>query len=242
MRLGLLLTGGGLAAAVAAGPGTRLGVWSFRVGLLLQALSVLVSAGGGGILAWSLVSARKSLPRRRRLEAAVGVLAALGLVGIPAGWVYTALRVPAIHDITTDTHDPPAFRALLDRRRGAPNPSTYPGDSAARRQAEAYPEIRTLSVGAPLPRVLSAARTAADELGWEVVAVDTGAGRLEAVDTSFWFGFRDDVVVRLTPADGTLRVDVRSVSRVGTSDLGTNARRIRRFLNLLRESTPAANG
>ena len=75
-----------------------------------------------------------------------------------------------------------------------------------------------------------AARHAARELGWEIAAAVSGEGRIEATDQTFWFGFKDDVVVRVRAADGGSRVDVRSVSRVGRSDVGTNARRIRRFL------------
>jgi uncharacterized protein (DUF1499 family) len=68
---------------------------------------------------------------------------------------------------------------------------------------------------------------------WEVVAADAAAGRIEATATTPWFGFRDDIVVRIVPADGGSRVDVRSVSRVGKGDLGVNARRIREFLGRL---------
>jgi uncharacterized protein (DUF1499 family) len=70
-------------------------------------------------------------------------------------------------------------------------------------------------------------------MGWEVVTVDSEAGRLEAIDTTFWFGFRDDVVVRVRPGADDVRVDVRSVSRVGVGDLGANAARIRHFLDRL---------
>jgi len=63
------------------------------------------------------------------------------------------------------------------------------------------------------------------------VATDPATGRIEATDSTFWFGFIDDVVVRLTPeTDGGTRVDVRSVSRVGLGDAGANARRVRNFL------------
>ena len=65
---------------------------------------------------------------------------------------------------------------------------------------------------------------------WEVVTVAPGEGRLEAVATTAWFGFKDDIVVRIAPAGDGSRVDVRSKSRLGLSDVGTNARRIRRFM------------
>jgi uncharacterized protein (DUF1499 family) len=75
----------------------------------------------------------------------------------------------------------------------------------------------------------------ARDLGWTVVAVDSAAGRLEATDRTRWFGFYDDVVVRVAPAaGGGSRIDVRSLSRVGGSDVGTNAARVRRVLRALR--------
>jgi uncharacterized protein (DUF1499 family) len=75
---------------------------------------------------------------------------------------------------------------------------------------------------------------AARALDWEIVASDAPAGRIEATATTMWFGFKDDIVVRVRPeAGGGSRVDVRSVSRVGQSDVGANAKRIREFIRRL---------
>jgi uncharacterized protein (DUF1499 family) len=76
---------------------------------------------------------------------------------------------------------------------------------------------------------------AARAMGWEVVAADRASGRIEATDTTRFFGFKDDVVIRVQAAPGGSRVDVRSVSRVGGSDVGTNATRIRAYLARLRQ-------
>jgi len=73
-------------------------------------------------------------------------------------------------------------------------------------------------------------------MGGELVASDPVAGRIEATDTTFWFGFKDDIVVRVAPAPGGSRVDVRSTSRVGLSDVGTNAARIRKYLRALQST------
>jgi uncharacterized protein (DUF1499 family) len=74
------------------------------------------------------------------------------------------------------------------------------------------------------------ALSAADKMCWKIVESNPAEGRIEATDTTFWFGFKDDIVVRITPtADGS-RIDVRSVSRVGRSDVGTNARRIEKYI------------
>jgi len=82
----------------------------------------------------------------------------------------------------------------------------------------------------PPPVAFSRALEAAERMGWTLVANNPAEGRIEATDTTFWYGFKDDIVIRVTPAGAGSRVDVRSVSRVGRSDIGTNARRVRRYL------------
>lgn len=233
LRLGLVLTGLGLIGALLTGPGTRLGWWSFRVGLPGLGLSVLSGAGGLVCLAWFLVRGASTDTKQPIVEAAIGLAVAALLVGVPGRWLLAARDAPMIHDITTDTQNPPTYRALASARERAPNHLDYPGDSAARLQRKAYPDVQPLRLDHPPGDVLAAARRTARARGWTVVAADTSAGRLEAVDTTFWFGFHDDVVVRAVEVDGRTRVDVRSASRVGQSDLGTNARRIRRFLSAL---------
>jgi len=75
-------------------------------------------------------------------------------------------------------------------------------------------------------RALAVAR----DMGWQIIDSNPSEGRIEATDTTFWFGFKDDIVVRVRPTQNGSRIDVRSVSRVGRSDVGTNARRIQKFL------------
>jgi uncharacterized protein (DUF1499 family) len=174
---------------------------------------------------------------RPRRPARATVLAALALsalaVGVPAALVRGARSVPPIHDITTDTQDPPAFVAVLPRRAGAPNPPEYAGDSVAAQQRRAYPDVRPLRLAVPPAEAFRRAEAAARAMGWEVVAADGAAGRVEATATTRWFGFKDDVVVRVRPEGDGSRVDVRSKSRVGMSDVGANARRIREYMGRL---------
>ena len=136
--------------------------------------------------------------------------------------------VPRIHDITTDTLDPPQFVDVLPYRRHALNPPGYAGEAAAAQQRAAWPDLVPLDTPLDRRRVHVEARDAMIRAGWRIVGDDAGAGRLEAIATTRWLRFKDDVVVRLRdrPGGGT-RVDVRSKSRIGRSDLGTNARRIR---------------
>lgn len=143
--------------------------------------------------------------------------------------------MPRIHDITTDTDDPPVFVDVLPRRRGAWNPAAYDGPDVGAQQRAAWPDLVPLDLPVSRDRVHAAARAEIAHAGWELVGDDVGAGRLEAIATTRWFRFKDDVVVRLRDRpDGGTRVDVRSKSRIGRSDLGTNARRIRAFLHALR--------
>ena len=148
--------------------------------------------------------------------------------------------LPSIHDITTDPESPPQFAALLPLRGGRASPAAYDGPAAAAQQRRAYPDIQPIYLDMPPSRALDAAAAVARDLGWQVVAVDPAAGTLEAVDTTFWFRFKDDIVIRVREEGARTRVDVRSKSRLGRGDLGANARRIRMFVSAL--SGPAKAG
>jgi uncharacterized protein (DUF1499 family) len=97
-------------------------------------------------------------------------------------------------------------------------------------QKEAYPDIQPLTIAVPPDAGFARALAAAEAMGWEVVASDAKDGRIEATATTFWYGFKDDIVIRVSQTVGGSRIDVRSKSRVGRSDIGTNAQRIREFL------------
>jgi hypothetical protein len=224
----------GVVAAVlllAAGPGTRFELWHYRTGFQLMRWAAFA-----GLAAAALATVMLLVPRTRR-GALGGLLVALAL-GLGVAFVpWYALRqaraLPLIHDITTDTQRPPQFVAILPLRAAAPNPAAYGGLEVARAQIGAYPDLRTHRMDAAPADAFKRALQAARGMGWEIVAADAAAGRIEATDTTFWFGFKDDVVIRVE-ADGTgSRVDVRSVSRVGVSDVGANARRIRAYLQAL---------
>ena len=148
---------------------------------------------------------------------------------MPLGIRWQAQRVPAIHDISTDVVAPPEFVAVAALRRNAPNPITYDGPETARKQQEAYPDLQTMRISSEASTVHAAALAVVAELGWELQADMVEAGRIEATETTAWFGFADDVVIRVRAAAAVTEVDVRSKSRVGNSDLGVNARRIREF-------------
>ncbi|HUF35173.1 MAG TPA: DUF1499 domain-containing protein [Gemmatimonadales bacterium] len=215
----------------AAGPGTRLGLWDFRTGFLLLRLGAYLGLGGAGLglvgLLWRPAGSRLWPPL---VAIGLGAVAAL----VPWTWMQQARRVPPIHDITTDTERPPEFVAVLPLRSGAPNSAEYGGEEVAAQQRAAYPDVVPLRLDRAPAEAYARALAAARESGWEIVAADSAAGRIEATATTGWFGFKDDVVIRVTPEGTGSRIDARSVSRVGGSDVGANAKRIRDFLGRTR--------
>lgn len=219
----------GIVAALA-GLGHRWGFWTFATGfdVLRWATIGALATGGGAILLMIVFAARRAW--RGLLWSGLAFAVALPIAAVPLLQVQRAQSLPPIHDITTDTADPPAFVEILPLRRAAPNLATYGGADVAAQQAEAYPDIAPLTVPLAPDRALATAAAVAKDLGWTIVALDPDAGRLEATAETLWFGFKDDVVVRVRPTGDGSRIDARSVSRVGRSDIGANAKRLRIFL------------
>src|SRR5262249_3769316 len=120
--------------------------------------------------------------------------------------------------------------AVVPLRAGVPVSVTYPGPETAAKQRAGYPDLKPLDLPVPPATAFARALDAAKRSGWEIDASDPASGRIEATDVTPWFGFRDDVVVRVTPTSSGSRIDVRSLSRVGRGDLGMNANRIRGYL------------
>ena len=225
-----------IAAAVMAaltGPGNRLGWWNFGMAFTLLRWAAI---SGGVLAACALVALFWSLRQRNTVLTTLSILAVLiGLltIGLPMQLVQRGREVPAIHDISTDTGNPPVFVALAALRATVPNGVDYGGPSIAAAQHDGYPDITSLTLAAPPEDALAQCLSAARALGWEVVATSQKDLRIEATDTTPFFAFKDDIIIRITPSGPASRVDLRSVSRVGHSDLGTNARRIREFYRLL---------
>jgi hypothetical protein len=221
--------------------GTGWGFWEYTSGLKGVTWAFFLALGAillGALFGWR---ARKSIAPPPRKKRWAGMLAGL----IYAGWVGTflmaALTVPAIHDISTDLADPPTFRTLSLR---ADNLDAVPGmdDEDMKGMTpqqrwvvihqKKYGDIRSVRINESVPTVIAKAERLAEARGWDVAVSLPDEGRLEATETSALFRFRDDIVLRVKPTDtgeGSI-VDMRSVSRVGVSDLGVNAKRVRSFL------------
>ena len=230
--LGLFL---GFAALLllAAGPaGYRLGIVDLGTALgALPRYGVYVGIVGAVI---SLAGVALSLRARRRgwvAAAILGLLAGTAAAYVP--WAYRESVQGAVHinDITTDTENPPAFETLARIRESERAvPSIYGGPEYAAQQKEAYPEIQPLHLALPPAEAFARVLEQVRREGWTVVATDPARGRIEASAHTHWYGFTDDVVLRIS-ADGTgSRIDMRSKSRVGNGDRGVNAARIREFL------------
>jgi uncharacterized protein (DUF1499 family) len=234
-RLGAACAAAALALCLAGALGHRWGLLGLRPALGAFTLGLLAAAVAAALSLWGLVAAWRRM--RRGWGLAIGGLAvALAVLVMPVRMLVRARGLPPIHDISTDLEQPPAFVAVLPLRRAAPNPAEPGGPALAAAQRRAYPDIAPLRLSIPPRAAFQAARRAVGALRWTLVAEAPEEGRIEASDRTFWFGFVDDVVVRIVPEGGGSRVDVRSTSREGVGDLGTNAARVRRFLALLRQA------
>lgn len=244
------LGAGSVVLALVAGLGSGWGMWEFRFGFQLLmiafAIALLAIAGGIGVGVWARRKGR-SAPRPLRW-AGMAIAAALALWLL--SFAYTARTVPAIHDISTDLADPPQFKALavrkdyLDQIPGADDPDMRgmnPLQRWAAIHAKAYGDIRSVRIAMPVTDAVAKAERLAQLRGWAIAVVDPVEGRVEATDTTRFFKFKDDVVVRVRPTEdgsGSI-VDMRSISRVGVSDLGVNAKRVRSFLADMAGTNPA---
>lgn len=219
------------AAIVAGGLGFRLELWTYGAGLqAVRAaawtdLAVLVLA----IIGLGL-GMRAADGRAMRL-AAGALLCAIAVGAYPLYLFQQVQQVPRIHDITTDTDNPPRFVAVLPLRHGL-NSLEVSAEVIAQ-QKRAYPDIAPAILDAAPVAAFERALRAARAMGWEIVATVPAEGRIEATDTSLLFGFQDDIVIRVAAQGAGSRVDARSVSRVGRSDFGVNARRIRKYFATL---------
>lgn len=242
-----------LAIALVASFGARLGLWTFETGFEILAPGVgigLIAALSG--LFW-LGSALRNNDSFGWRPGFAGLIGAAFLLFVPLSVARRAWDAPPIHDISTDVEYAPPFEKLLPLRKGASNGPEYDGPkkvvikgkitTVAELQKKAYPDIKPLGDllnprGDPKvdPKAILFWRAfeRAKSMGWNIVAFDEKSGRIEATDTTMWFGFTDDIVVRVQQA-GSLgaRLDIRSKSRIGTLDYGRNAERVRKYLKSL---------
>jgi len=210
--------------------GARLGIWSFMTGFLLLGAGTVLAAIGVVVGIAGIIAAKRRRLKDDKPAVYLGTLISVLIIALMGMQFQTASSVPPIHNISTDVVDPPAFVRIAALRGDDTNPLTYDAEQLASLQQDAYPWVQTLKTDRDAAAALRQSIRVLEGMGLEIVHVDEAAGLVEATDTTFWFGFKDDVVVRVRAADDGALVDMRSVSRVGLSDLGINARRIGAFL------------
>jgi hypothetical protein len=240
--LALLLGLGSVGAALAGAVGAGQGYWHFRIGFAILRFAFWAAAAGAVLGLLGLVLSRRR--GKLMLGNLVALVAALGFLLYVGNLIRIAKAVPAIHDVTTNLDDVPQFERLAVRPdnldkipdEGRPELEAMPPEARWKAVHRLhYGDLRTLRLATDPQTTLRRTAALARDRGWELVLVDAGAGRMEATATSRFFRFRDDIVVRVRPAPGGgSLVDLRSVSRVGQSDLGVNAARVRDLMASLR--------
>jgi uncharacterized protein (DUF1499 family) len=215
--------------------GWRLGLWSFRLSFRMVAWAQDLALAAAIIAGLGLIFGRSAITRRGRLLAAVLLVFGAGMIAVPWAWGQLSGPHPPINDITTDPENPPAFVAALPAREAEQaRPVIYGGAMVAHQQQAFYPDIAPLILAAPPAEAFERALATARALGWRILASDAQKGTIEASDTTLYFGFTDDIVIRVI-ADATgSRVDIRSHSRQGIGDNGVNAARVRKYLAALK--------
>ena len=235
------------AVALASALGIWVGLWDFRTGFALlrptNSYAYWVAGPGLIITIGLFVFCRLRGPEngtRLSAMAAMGTIASALAYYIPVSYgPPEGVTYPPIHDVSTDTVNPPEFVAVLRLRADSPNSVVYgvarntTHETLAEMQTEAFPDLLPLVINEPPDAVFQRALDAINELGWELVAQVPEEGRIEATDTTFWFRFKDDIVIRIKPTAGGTVIDARSLSRVGLGDVGTNAKRLRAFFATL---------
>jgi uncharacterized protein (DUF1499 family) len=234
----LILSVSALLLLAVAPLGWRLGWWQYRFALYwLMPASGLVAAIA--VTLGMLTIALRWPELGPSSVASLAIALVLGLVLIYVPYHYYRMRriYPPIHDITTDTDNPPRFSAVLPARAAEHAGSVaYDNPRLPGLQKAAYPEVAPLKAALPVAAAFDAALSVATSMpGWTIVASDRDAGRIEASQQSRWFRFTDDMVIRIACDEVGSRIDVRSTSRQGRSDFGVNAARIRAYMSALRK-------
>lgn len=204
--------------------GTKFGIWDHNIGLLITALSFAAAIAPTVLFIGFAWHGGYAQERKALLAGFVMALVPLGLaVKVISG------DNPVLHDVSTDLENPPTFAAAIALRGSDSNPLDWKPELAEQIKA-AYPEVITIHSALSPAAAMAQAQSSARKLGWEIIDASSRSGHIEAVDTTFWFGFKDDVVIRIQEEGEGSKIDLRSVSRVGQGDLGANAARIQAFI------------
>ncbi len=232
---------------MAAALGTKFGLWDWKTGLItLTVTAGPIIIGVVALIALiALIAALVRAPRNGWLMALIALAVPLGMMAMAANVRSGAADIPPVHDITTDTANPPQYSAatVAAREAAGANPlrpfdvplgqfepwaevEVLKDKTETQVIAESYPDLTPVSGQFSANDALAAAEGAMQDMGFANIVTDAQTGTVEGVAETFWFGFKDDVVARVSSIENGTRIDFRSTSRVGLSDLGANAKRI----------------
>lgn len=228
-----------LLVSLTASFGTRLGAWDYHEGFRILRWGVYAGLAGAAFGAlWVLVAISRGQGAGARYGV-IGFLGSLATIAIPLYDCAVTAILPPIHDISTDMARAPEFKAVLPLRSGAENPASYDGPkmvtfngktaTVAAMQHRYYGDLKAIAILVKQPKLYWHAFFVVKRMGWNLVAFDPVRYRIEATATSPFFGFTDDIVIRVQPAGEGSRLDIRSKSRMGETDYGVNAGHIRSF-------------
>jgi uncharacterized protein (DUF1499 family) len=214
--------------------GASMGIWEpidgFRYSRTYNNLFGYIVVGLS-VLCFIYLLSKKYLSGKKRalLSLAIGLAILAPMIN---SMMSEKISYPPIHDITTDTENPPQFLALVGKRDNAPNSLEYGGPEIASQQIAAFPDIKPILSSLSPDEAYAKALSVGEAMGWEISGADNEALRFEGTARTPFFKFIDDTVVVVTPNPSGSRIDVRSVSRIGRGDIGVNAKRIREFIEL----------
>ena len=236
-RLGFALAVIALIMLALAPIGWRTGMWHFRVSFwyFMQPAAYLGIAAG--VVSLVALFWWPSMSNGARVMALVGFAVGAVMAYVPWSFYHTLGTVPRIHDITTDTDNPPAFSAAVLKAREAEQAGTTDyNQKTAALQKQGYPDLAPVKAALPPDQAFARALAAAQGMsGWTITGSDAAQGRIEAYQRTTFMGFTDDVIIRVAPDGSGSRIDMRSESRQGQSDFGVNAKRIRAYEDALKQ-------
>ena len=213
----------------AAGIGHKYGAWPLPTARLALEYGFYAAAGAAAL---GVLVVLLALVRQRSggaFTALLAIAAGAGAAYVPWTMHQKEQSLPALHDVSTDTADPPVFVALANERANFENGAAYDPANAAKQRA-GYPDIAPLRSAMPADRLFARALAGVKAQGWQIAAQSAQEGRIEATSVSEWFGFKDDIVIRIAADGAGARLDMRSASRTGAHDPGANAEGVRAFL------------
>lgn len=225
----------GALTVILSGYGYQWGWWHFGVGFSMIPWGT-GAAVLGGILTGIGFLRMDEITVSYKVTGTIGTVLGLAAL-INIGYWYNEVQqgYPPIHDISTDLQNPPEFVAIASLRADAPNPAEYAGEETATAQQEFYTDIKPLELSLNYEEAYARALETAREMPWNLVDENKQEGRIEAYQKLAWYGFIDDVVIRVDSTENGSRIDMRSKSRLGRGDLGVNAKRIRAYFDKFEE-------